>query len=216
MTDRTAWGRRRLSWCLPLWFAPLLLAVVLFGCSSKSVAPRPPVNLLAGDSCAVCGMYIKRFPGPRGEAYLKDYRRVLKFGSTRDFFAYVTRADVKDRLGAVYVQDSARIDWRHPSNSADSFVNARQAWYVAFQPLKGAMGPTLASFARKRAAQAFIRKHGGELLSFKAVTPALVSRLDFRCPPAGSKLLAAGGTCVSKGPAAPQHSDTPGSGPDAG
>lgn len=193
MVDWIARGRGLLFRCLPLF-----IAAVLFGCSSKPVAPRAPVNLLSGDSCAVCGMYIKRFPGPRGEAYLKDYRRVLKFGSTRDFFAYVTRADVKDRLGALYVQDSARIDWRHPSNAADSFVDARKAWYVAFQPLKGAMGPTLASFARKKAAQAFIRTHGGALLSFNAVTPTLVSRLTFKCPSADSQALPTGESCIRK------------------
>lgn len=181
----------------------LLLAALLWGCSGKAPPPRLPVNIHKGDRCAVCGMYIQHFPGPRGEAYLQGRKDPLKFGSTRDFFAYVTRADVQHKLGAVYVQDSAHILWRRPSNAASTFVDARKAWYVGFQPLKGAMGPTLASFARRDDAQAFIRIHGGALLRYADVTPELVSKLAFQCPRKGSSAAALVSNCQPPGQAAP-------------
>jgi len=127
---------------------------------------------------------------------MRGATRPLKFGSTRDFFAYVTRADVKDRLGAEYVQNTARIDWKHPSNSASSFINARKAWYVAFQPLGGAMGPTLASFAKRPRAEAFIEAHGGKLMRYADVTPALISHLAYTCPKPGSPMSKYGNGCV--------------------
>jgi copper chaperone NosL len=44
------------------------------------------------------------------------------------------------------------------------------------------MGPTLAPFASRAAAEAFVREQGGAVLGFAEVTPALVATLDYRCP----------------------------------
>lgn len=191
MKSRLGSGLRRVGAAV----APALLALLLAACHASSRISQPPVNIVDGDTCAVCGMYIKGFPGPRGEAYLQGMKRPLKFGSTRDFFAYVTRADVRRRLGAVYVQDVARIHWAHPGNAASTFMNARIAWYVAEQPLPGAMGPTLASFAAKGAAQRFIRQHGGVLLRYGQITPQLITRLSSHCPRPRRGAL---GRCVSR------------------
>jgi len=156
---------------------------LLAGCSGGTDhSDAQPVAIAPGDMCAVCGMYITHYPGPRGEAYLRGRAAPLKFGSTRDFFAYITQPDVRNRLGAVYVQDTARIDWAHPSNAAGTFTDARQAYYVAWQPVAGAMGPTLASFAHSADARSFIAAHGGQLLRFDQVTPELISMLGYRCP----------------------------------
>lgn len=91
--------------------------------------------------------------------------------------------DVSRRLQTLYVQDTARIAWAHPSDAAASFTDARKAFYVAWQPLRGEMGPALASFARRGDAEAFVRSHGGALLTFDMVTPELVSTLGYGCPP---------------------------------
>lgn len=173
------------------------IASFLIGCGDRSGPPQPPVNIASGDTCAVCGMYIRGYPGPRGEAYLRGDKKPLKFGSTRDFFAYVTRADVKSHLGALYVQDVAQIDWSHPSNASNSFINARKAWYVAWQSLRGAMGPTLASFANRADARAFMKVHGGMLLRFNQVTPALISDLGSHCPGKKSALNAIAKSCLT-------------------
>lgn len=161
-------------------------AVLLVACGNRAAVNRPPVVIRSGDVCVVCGMYIQGMPGPRGEAYVEGDRGVMKFGSTRDFFAYVTRPDISARLESAYVQDSALIDWRHPSDAAKTFLDARKAYYVAWQPLPGGMGPTFASFARRADAEAFIRAYGGAILRFRQITPDLVSRLGDRCPGAGS------------------------------
>jgi copper chaperone NosL len=157
-------------------------AVVLVACSKPAEVSQPPLVIRSGDVCVVCGMYIDGQPGPRGEAYVDGDGGVLKFGSTRDFFAYVTRADIGSRLESAYVQDAAHIVWAHPSDAADSFVDARKAYYVAWQPLPGEMGPTFASFANRADAETFVRRDGGAILRFEQITAALVSGLDYRCP----------------------------------
>jgi len=102
------------------------------------------------------------------------------------------------------VQDSARINWQHPSNEARTFVDARAAYYVAWQPLSGLMGPTFASFASKRDAEVFVRTHGGEILSFSDVTPELTSMLGSGCPTQGSPAFALARACMT----APRSADS--------
>lgn len=182
--------------------ATLLLAIagatLIAGCGGGRRAPQKPVAIHKGDMCAVCGMYIAQYEGPRGEAYVAGYATPLKFGSTRDFFAYVTQPDEKQQVESVYVQDTARIDWAHPTNRADSFIDASKAYYVGWQPLPGAMGPTFASFAKRKDAEAFIKAHGGRLLRYGDVTPKVVSSLAYRCPGPGSPVGAIATGCVQK------------------
>lgn len=175
---------------LSLALTGLAAAMLLAACAKPAEVSQPPLVIREGDVCAVCGMYIRGQPGPRGEAYVDGDAGVLKFGSTRDFFAYVTQSDIASRLESAYVQDTARIVWMHPADAADSFIDARTAWYVAWQPLPGEMGPTFASFAKRSDADTFVRRHGGAVLRFGEITATLVSGLDFRCPGPKSTLFA--------------------------
>lgn len=182
---------------------------LLSACGRKAdSAHQPAVAIEKGDTCAVCGMFITLHPGPRGEAYVAGVKKPLKFGGgARDFFAYVTQPDVVRRLGTLYVQDTARIDWTHPSDAAESFIDARKAYYVAWQPLIGEMGPAFASFAKRGDADTFIQSHGGAMLRFDQVTPDLVSDLTYACPSAGfpSYQLATKANCTTKASAAPAY-----------
>ncbi len=182
-------------------FIVILALFTLAACGRPDAGPSAAaVAIEKGDVCAVCGMYIAGQPGPRGEAYETGLSKPLKFGSTRDFFAFVTQPDEVHRLGALYVQDTARIDWAHPSDAAASFTDARKATYVAWQPQQGAMGPTFASFAKRAEAEAFRARNGGALLGFGQITPAVVSALDYRCPAANSPLRALTRDCLGKAP----------------
>lgn len=180
------------------WTIPALAALIaLAACGRQNVGPSAAAVAIAkGDVCTVCGMYIEGQPGPRGEAYVTGIAKPLKFGSTRDFFAFVTQPDEVHRLGALYVQDVARIRWKHPPAAASSFTDARKATYVAWQPRKGAMGPTFASFARRADAKAFQKRYGGVLLRFNEIIPEIVSTLGYRCPPAGKPRHGLAAECV--------------------
>lgn len=176
--------------------ALLLAAGGLAACKEQQAAKQVPVAINKDDTCFVCGMYITKYPGPRAEAYVRGRKTPLKFGSTRDFFAYVLQPENKASLQSLFVQDTAKLNWLHPSTAPASFVDARKAYYVAFQPLPGAMGPTLASFAKEADAKTFVAARGGTLLRFDQVTPELVSELATSCPPAGSDAAALAGNCV--------------------
>jgi copper chaperone NosL len=193
-----------------VWTIPAMAIIIgLGGCGRSHTGPSAAaVAIEKGDVCTVCGMYIEGQPGPRGEASVTGIVKPLKFGSTRDFFAFVTQPDQAHRLRTLYVQDVARIRWAHPSNAASSFTDARKATYVAWQRKKGAMGPTFASFAKRADATAFQKRFGGVLLRFAQITPQIVSALGYRCPPAGSPASALAKPCMSGQDPAPPSAET--------
>jgi copper chaperone NosL len=164
------------------WSTLIVLVALLAGCNAAPPPIRHAVNVLPGDTCAVCGMELARSPGPRGQAWVAGHARPLMFDSTRDFFAYVLQPENQSGLQDLFVQDTTRIDWQHPGRDAVTFIDARKAVYVAWQPLPGSMGPTLAPFADRRAAEAFAQAHGGAVLMFTAITPDLIATLGYHCP----------------------------------
>lgn len=161
----------------------LLAAWLSIGACGGPAAPaRHAADVQPDDACAVCGMELSNSPGPRGQAWVFGLARPLMFDSTRDFFAYVLQPEHQSRLQDLFVQDTSRIDWQHPGRDAATFIDARRAVYVAWQPLPGSMGPTFAPFGNRARAEAFARDHGGAILAFDGVTLDLVAALDYRCP----------------------------------
>lgn len=165
------------------WLQPcllILLLLILSACDSSrhDSVSHPAVDINRGDECHLCGMSISRFAGPKGEAYVRDNPHVFKFCSTRDLFSYILQPDVKTIVKEIYVNDMGKTDWQKPAMQAGYFTDARTAYYVIDQPLKGAMGHTIASFAKKQDAEIFIKKHGGKLLRFKDITLATVADIQ--------------------------------------
>ena len=149
----------------------LLLGFALVACSGSedTAQVKPdPVHFESGDECHVCGMAITRFPGPKGQAITERDQHVHKFCSTRDMFSWLLQPENQNRDHTLYVHDMAQASWDAPDDTA--LIDAREAWYVVGSGRKGAMGPTLASFAAKADAEAFVAEHGGEVLPFDGVT----------------------------------------------
>jgi copper chaperone NosL len=178
---------------IPVRAQSLLLCVLALlglligaGCEQRTDTDRiqqPPVAFRVGDECQVCGMIITRFPGPRGEAWVSRRAQPLKFCSTRDLFAWLLQPETAAVVENIYVHDMAQSDWSQPDDA--HLIEARKAWYVAGSTRTGAMGPTLAPFAARDAAQAFADEYGGRLLGFDEITlPVLESMM----PAAGEPL----------------------------
>lgn len=157
-------------------FSGLTLAT-LIGCEeNQRTAARLPVPIVDGDECHLCGMIINNFPGPKGQTYVfQGGDEPFKFCSTRDLFAYVSMPEAQSIVREIYVHDIEATTWDKPAFEA--FIDGRAAWYVADQPLRGAMGPTLASFREQAAAERFIEQHGGRLLTFADIDVDLITGL---------------------------------------
>jgi copper chaperone NosL len=164
-----------------LQVAGMLPLVGLAGCGddAESLAAQRPVPIEDGDSCHMCGMFIARFPGPKGQCYVRGSEAVLKFCSTRDLFGFITQPENASIVQSIFVHDMGATDWERPDDGA--FVDARPAFYVICHPLPGAMGPTLASFAERATAGAFATEHGGRIVLFQDIDAERISRLDRDC-----------------------------------
>lgn len=152
----------------------------LVGCSGEeeqaavTCEPRP---FRDDDECAVCGMFVAGFAGPKAQACLQD-GRLLAFCSTSDLFVWLLQPDSAPQLRQAYVHDMGVTDWEQPSD--DAFIPADTAVYVTEQPLMGGMGPTLASFGSEEAARAFMAEHEGKLLAYEEVDVQVLNDLARR------------------------------------
>lgn len=150
---------------------------LLAGCDNSEApqATLEPIAIEAGDECHVCGMIITRFPGPKGEAFVRHQQTPLKFCSTRDLFAWLLQPESAAIVQAVYVHDMGKTDWDAPKASA--LIPAESAWYVVGSRRQGSMGPTLASFRERSAAEDFAGAYGGEILAFDEIDIQTLERM---------------------------------------
>ena len=160
----------------------LLLAALLAltGCQEdtpETLAAQRAVAIESGEECHLCGMIISNYPGPKGQLYQRGDTRTHKFCSTRDMFAYLLDPEHKHNIQSAFVHDMAVTPWDHPDE--ETYIDARTAWYVTGSNRKGAMGPTLASFADKAHAEAFISQYGGKLYAFDQLNLELLSSMGF-------------------------------------
>ena len=157
----------RRSILLILFF--IIPGLFVAGCEpdDQSVIEYKPVAFESGDECHLCGMIITRFPGPKGEAFLRHNEKVFKFCSTQDLFAWLLQPDVSNRVEAVFVHDMAKTAWDDPEDVA--LIDARMAWYVTGSERRGAMGATLASFAGQDDAFDFSKQYGGTVIRFEDI-----------------------------------------------
>lgn len=148
----------------------LAAALIAAGCGKTASHPEPR-EITRETACALDGMILADYPGPKGQiVYAKgdpDF-----FCDTMELVSILLRPEqVKPVVGA-FTQDMAATDWTQPKGH---WIDAKTAWYVLGSDLEGSMGPTLATFARAEDAQTFARKHGGKVLRFDQITPAMVS-----------------------------------------
>ncbi|MFT6916669.1 MAG: copper chaperone NosL [Motiliproteus sp.] len=168
---------RRCSLTFALMLASLFLITACSEDKPATLAAQQAAAIESGDECHLCGMLIGNFPGPKGQLYQRGQSQTKKFCSTRDLFAYLLDPEHQHSIQSVFVHDMAVTPWDHPD--AETYIDARQAWYVVGSSRKGAMGPTLASFSAKDAATAFAEEYGGQLYRFEQLDLSLVSQMHF-------------------------------------
>ncbi len=129
---------------------------------------KKAVAIESADECHLCGMIISNFPGPKGEAYQDGKETINKFCSTKDLFAFILQPENARQVREVFVHDMSKTPWHKPED--EYFINAKEAWFVTGSSQKGAMGPTLASFAHEEDAIAFSKEFGGKLVRYDEIT----------------------------------------------
>lgn len=143
----------------------LLAALFIYPACAKEDTreAKPAIELSGEDECALDGMIVANYPGPKAQILYKGDRKPDFFCETKEMFQIYLEPGRKAEISAVYVQDTSEIDWKKPE---DSWIDARSAYYVVGSRRMGSMGPTYAPFADRNAALVFVEKYGGKVMNF--------------------------------------------------
>ena len=150
------------------------LALLAAGCSKEESASAPPPQAIAGDSTGYyCGMLLGEHAGPKGQILLVSGKAPVWFTSVRDTFTFLRLPEEPKDIAAIYFSDMAKApSWEQPG--ADNWIAASDALFVVGSDREGGMGGAEAvPFGSKEAAEAFVKDHGGQVVSFEAAQAAL-------------------------------------------
>lgn len=146
----------------------LLLAAC--GVDEKAAAAAGPADIDGSTACELDGMLLADYAGPKAQIHYADAARAEFCCDTVEMFSRLLRPEQQRRVRAVYVQDTARVDWEQPRGH---WFDARAGFYAVGSRRRGSMGPTFASFRRREDALDFVAQWGGRVLAFAEVTPEL-------------------------------------------
>lgn len=131
-----------------------------------------PVDFDRSTACALDGMLLADYPGPKVQMHYAGVPNPDWFCDTIEMFNVYLNPEQARLVAALYVQDMGKADWNAPQGH---WIDAKKAFYVFGSKRLGAMGPTAASFASEADARAFATEHGGKVLRFDEVTPDMAA-----------------------------------------
>ena len=116
-----------------------------------------------------CGMNLFEHPGPKGQIFAASLIEPVWFSSARDTIAFTMLPDEPKDIQAIYVSDMGKApSWEKPG--IDNWVEARKALFVIESRIKGGMGGDEAiPFSDQAAAEKFVGKNGGHIVTFDQV-----------------------------------------------
>lgn len=150
------------------------LALSTLMACQQADAPVTPDDIGESTSCALDGMLLADYPGPKAQIHFANQNEPEFFCDTIEMFSVLLNPEQVRKVSGVFVQDMGATDWTSPKGA---WIDARKAFYVMGSKKHGAMGPTYASFADKGAAEKFAAEHGGHLMLFSDFKPDM-AKLD--------------------------------------
>lgn len=150
-----------------------LVAGLLAACGADkgSTAAMVPVEIDHSTSCALDGMILADYPGPKAQIHYDGLAQPEFFCDTVEMFSIYLNPEQARRVLALYVQDMGKADWDDPKGH---WIDAKTATYVHGSKRHGSMGPTIASFGNEADAKKFVETYGGKVLRFAEVKPDMV------------------------------------------
>lgn len=150
-------------------------AGLLAACGSGDGSGRTAVAAVEiddGTSCALDGMLLADYPGPKAQIHYDGVAQPDWFCDTVEMFSIYLNPEQARRVAALYVQDMGKADWDEPRGN---WIDAKTAIYVYGSKRRGSMGPTIVSFSTEADATAFVGSWGGKVLRFADISPDMVA-----------------------------------------
>ena len=151
--------------------ALLVAASLLTACSKSADAPVAPTEIAKDTYCALDGMLLADYPGPKAQIHYAGQDKPSFFCDTVELFNTLLAGEQVRPIRAVYVQDMGQAQWEEPKGH---WIDAKSAIYVLGSKRHGSMGPTIASFAQEADATKFAGEHGGKVLRFGDIKLGMV------------------------------------------
>lgn len=147
-----------------------LASTLLAACGQSGDTAKGPVavEITPDTTCALDGMLLADYPGPKAQIHYADRPDPEFFCDTVEMFGLYFKPEQVRSIKAMFVQDMGKADWNQPRGA---WIDAKTAWYVIGSKRHGSMGPTIASFAQESTATQFASEHGGKVLAFGSVSP---------------------------------------------
>jgi thiamine biosynthesis lipoprotein len=146
-----------------------LAFALVFGCGQgvgdQEVAA--PQVLTGAEVCALDGMILRDYDGPKAQILWRDGRRTFYCEAREAFAERLDRVQSK-RILEFYVQDFADRPW---ASYAGHWVRAEDAVFVIESEKHGAMGSSFVSFLDPADADNFSAKYGGRQFRLDEITP---------------------------------------------
>lgn len=153
-----------------LTLAVLTAALAACGPSETSTTVVPQ-EIGQGTSCALDGMLLADYPGPKAQIHYAGQADPDFFCDTVEMFNVYLNPEQVRAVRGLFVQDMGRADWDEPR---DHWIEAKNAYYVHGSKRRGSMGPTIGSFAQEADAAKFAAEYGGKVYRFADITPDMV------------------------------------------
>ncbi|MBZ0156723.1 MAG: nitrous oxide reductase accessory protein NosL [Alphaproteobacteria bacterium] len=158
---------------LPILFI-FIIVLSLSLVTGAACGEQKPVSPTQKDKCAVCGMFVAKYPDWVAQILFKDGSAAF-FDGPKDMFRYYfdmekyapsrSRADID----ALYVKEYYSL----------TPIDAGRAFFVAGSDVYGPMGKELVPFGKEADAKEFMKDHKGKrILRMKEITPDVVRSLD--------------------------------------
>lgn len=150
-----------------------LALVLLAGCRREDIA-KPLPEVPDREAMTYYGrMILVEHRGPKAQIFLRSRPSPLWFSQVRDAIAFTLSPEESPDITAIYVTDmSGDGSWDSPQhwNSPQQWLPAEQAIYVIDSDRRGGMGALEAvPFSRREAAEAFVSKHGGQIVTWNEI-----------------------------------------------
>ena len=148
----------------------LFLTLALLGCDQQQAVQGPPKaqSLTGAEVGHYCGMLIADHSGPKGQIHVQGRSEPYWFSSVSDTFSFTFLPEEPKAITAIYINDMSKGSWDKPD--ANSWIEARNAWFVIGSDAVGGMGGAeIAPFATRQQAETFVQQHGGKVVQFDEV-----------------------------------------------
>lgn len=146
-----------------------LFAMSLFVSPVTASVDNAAKSPSAKDRCAVCGMFVAKYPQWISLVELED-KTTVWFDGVKDMMAYSFGPEAFGAATGVAIKDMRVKDYY-----SQEWIDGRQAFYVAGSDVNGPMGHELIPFSSEKAASSFMKDHHGKkLLPFADIDSARI------------------------------------------